>query len=188
MWIEKRIEDIKSSVKPGATDARGRAQTVAMLFATLANDRLPENLAEARATAFLDAITDEPAWAVEAAARMWIRGEGLDTGENAAFVPKPAQLLRLCAKAKAKAWKQASDLQSLLGARLIEEAPRGGGNTERERVVAGFDALAKELGASISESHATRRKEVLAEIERASQVLRERELAFREAHPRSDAA
>lgn len=69
--------------------------SVAKLYATLASDNPPESLLDVRNLAYLEALDDYPAWAVEEGVRRWIKGEWLAEGENRNFVPKPAELIRL---------------------------------------------------------------------------------------------
>lgn len=67
------------------------------LYAVLASEPVPDVFLDIRAATYLEALIDFPAWAVNDAVRMWIRGDcqNLKQPENRNFVPKPAELIRL---------------------------------------------------------------------------------------------
>lgn len=70
----------------------------------------------ARAEAFAMALDDLPAWAVAAACRQWLRGEGGAGGENYAFAPSPPQLRRLAERQARCALGRAITLERLADA------------------------------------------------------------------------
>ena len=70
----------------------------------------------ARAEAFAMALDDLPAWAVAAACRQWLRGEGGIGGENYAFAPSPPQLRRLAERHARCALGRAITLERLADA------------------------------------------------------------------------
>ena len=87
---------------------------------------LSEAAAEARGEAYEVAIEDVPAWAVQAGARRWIRGDVAPCGDrvNLAFPPSPPQLRALAmdewAKTRGAAWR----IRRLLAGRPERPAPR----------------------------------------------------------------
>ena len=93
-------ESIWASLTVGNPDDedRRRGVVIAKLFGTLASDRVPDDISVLRMAVWLEALDDQPAALVEAAARAWIRCEDLAEGEameRRAFAPRPAELLRL---------------------------------------------------------------------------------------------
>lgn len=75
-----------------------------------------EMRSEARGEAFVMALDDLPAWAVAAACRDWLRGDGGKGGENYAFAPSPPQLRRLAERHAMVARGRAVTLDLLAGA------------------------------------------------------------------------
>lgn len=82
-----------------------------------------EGAAEMRMEAYRMALDDLPAWTIERAARMWLRGENSSGGENYAFAPSPPQLRRLAQLAFTPVRAQRSSLLRLLRAKPDEEYP-----------------------------------------------------------------
>lgn len=70
-----------------------------------------EAVIDARSEAYEIALEDVPAWAVEAAAKRWIKGDVATLGDrpNLSFPPSPPQLRALAldewAKARAALWR-----------------------------------------------------------------------------------
>jgi hypothetical protein len=114
-----------------------------MLFAVLASEAMPPNLAELRQLAYLEAVADFPAWAVQEAVRMWRDGLMLAEGENRNFVPKPAELMRLVRLVMEPAIRERDSTQRLLEA--IDAAKAEPTPEERAAVAKGFDALRGEM-------------------------------------------
>ena len=76
-----------------------RAKVVATLFLVLQSDRVTEDEAKVRMAFWLRILADRPAMAIETAADWWTGRKYLVDGENRAFAPRPAELLRLADEA-----------------------------------------------------------------------------------------
>jgi hypothetical protein len=68
------------------------AKTLAVLLASFPTASLSEQDAKLRVTGYMIALDDVPTWAIERAARKWLKGEMGDR----AFAPSPAQLRVHC--------------------------------------------------------------------------------------------
>jgi hypothetical protein len=102
-----------------------------------------ERSGEARAEAYMDALDDIPAWALDQAIRGWHRGE---VGEhNYSFAPAPAVLRSVCKRLLAPYRKIHDDMLALLNARPLAEVLNAS-HSVNPKVVQGFDALSKSLG------------------------------------------
>jgi hypothetical protein len=134
---------------PAETEPKGKA--ILMLFAVLASETVPPDIAKLRQLSYLEAVAKYPAWTVAKAAQMWRDGEHQAEGENRSFVPKPAELLRLVKHAMAPAERDHAGLVRAVAAmkhRLDEqELPAA----ERERVADGFTKLQQELRPRVTE-------------------------------------
>lgn len=134
---------------PAETEPKGKA--ILMLFAVLASETVPPDIAKLRQLSYLDAVAKYPAWAVAKAAQMWRDGEYQAEGENRSFVPKPAELLRLVKHVLEPTEHDHASLLRTVAAmkkRLDEqEIPA----EERARVEDGFAKLQEELRPRVTE-------------------------------------
>lgn len=96
-------------------------EAVARLLVAFPATDVTGGAAGARAEAFAIALDDLPAWAVAAACRDWLRGEGGKGGENYAFAPSPPQLRRLAERHVTVARGRAVTLELLAGAAAERE-------------------------------------------------------------------
>jgi hypothetical protein len=86
--LERRAAELDASVQAGPR--KSIAAEVARLLATFAGSRASEGQAALRLNEYVEALEDQPAWAVAEARRRWNRGE---CGEhNYDFAPSPAVL------------------------------------------------------------------------------------------------
>jgi len=88
-----------------------------------------EEAIEAQMMAFDLALDDVPAWAVESAARGWLRAESLPDGANPAFMPRPPQLRIMAERHVAAVRAKIYRIDKVLGAREVEPPSE----EERER-------------------------------------------------------
>jgi hypothetical protein len=102
-----------------------------------------ERSGEARAEAYMDALDDVPAWALDKAIRGWHRGE---VGEhNYSFAPAPAVLRAVCKRVLAPYRKIHDDMVALLNAKPLAEVLNAS-HTVSPKVVSGLNELSKSLG------------------------------------------
>ena len=94
-WISTRLSDLKMTLESDDMEVKSKAISITKLQSVLGNAAATDDFADVRAEVYLDALAEFPAWAVEAAAMRWIRGEGLGKDDNPVFVPKPVQLIRI---------------------------------------------------------------------------------------------
>lgn len=98
----------RAEAKPDPVMALKQA---AKLLAVFPAGNLSEAVIDARSEAYQIALEDVPTWAVEAAAKHWLKGEvyALNDKPNLSFPPSPPQLRALAldewAKARAALWR-----------------------------------------------------------------------------------
>lgn len=108
--LSQLVDDI-APLAEAEPDAFRALRQVARLLAVFPACDLGEAVVDARSEAYETALEDVPAWAVEAAAKHWIKGDVAALGErpNLAFPPSPPQLRALAldewAKARAALWR-----------------------------------------------------------------------------------
>ena len=108
--LSQLVDDI-TPLAEAEPDAFRALRQVARLLAVFPACDLGEAVVDARSEAYETALEDVPAWAVEAAAKRWIKGDVAALGErpNLAFPPSPPQLRALAldewAKARAALWR-----------------------------------------------------------------------------------
>ncbi len=108
--LAQLVDDIAplAEAKPDAFRSLRQVAKLLMVFPT---GDLSEAVVDARSEAYETALEDMPAWAVEAAAKRWIKGDvaALEDKPNLAFPPSPPQLRALAldewAKARAALWR-----------------------------------------------------------------------------------
>ena len=87
---------VAASLGSSSAEDEPKLRSVAKLCAILAVDGgQSDDLLDVRNLAYLEALSDYPAWAVAQAVRWWIAGEHPGKDERREFVPKPSQLVRL---------------------------------------------------------------------------------------------
>lgn len=165
--IENYLAACRSQITVGPDDRQAKARALLMLFSVLASEALPDQLAEARQAAYLDALEPYPGWAVREAARRWRDGENHADGENRNFVPKPAELLRLVRLVLAPAEAEVQATSRLLSA-ARERAGEWEEPTPESR--ARVAALAAEFTAPRTGGKATLYADAVASLERRAQA------------------
>lgn len=88
------IAAVERSLTP-AQDAEVLTYVARLLLAFPAQ-QVSETAAKIRSEAYLTALGEFPAWAIERAAEMWLRRQEPEGNENYAFAPSPPQMVRLC--------------------------------------------------------------------------------------------
>lgn len=145
--IERRANYLQSVLTTGRDEIAPKAKAITMLFAVLASEAVPPEYHEVRQAAYLEAVNGFPAWAVHQAAVWWRDGLHRSEGENRNFVPKPAELTRLCRKAVEGTERERDATEHLLiAARNRLDNPIGAPTPEeRARVAEKLAALKAEL-------------------------------------------
>lgn len=108
--LSQLVDDVAplAEAKP---DAFRSLKQVAKLLAVFPAGNFSEAVIDARSEAYEIALEDVPAWAVEAAAKRWIKGDvdALGDRPNLSFPPSPPQFRALAldewAKARAALWR-----------------------------------------------------------------------------------
>lgn len=109
--ILSRLVDEVAPLAEAKPDSMIALQEAAKLLTVFPAGNISEAVLDARSKAYETALEDVPAWAVEAAARRWIKGEVATLGDkpNLSFPPSPPQLRALAldewAKARAALWR-----------------------------------------------------------------------------------
>ncbi|PIO96157.1 hypothetical protein [Pleomorphomonas carboxyditropha] len=109
--ILSRLVDEVAPLAEAKPDSMIALQEAAKLLTVFPAGNISEAVLDARSKAYDIALEDVPAWAVEAAARRWIKGEVATLGDkpNLSFPPSPPQLRALAldewAKARAVLWR-----------------------------------------------------------------------------------
>lgn len=122
--LSQLIDDIAPLAEAKPDAFRSLRQVAKLLMMFPASD-LSEAVVDARSEAYEIALEDLPAWAVEAAAKRWIKGDvaALDERPNLSFPPSPPQLRALAldewAKARAALWRY----RRLLGGKTERVVP-----------------------------------------------------------------
>lgn len=108
--LSQLVDDI-APLAEARPDAFRSLKQVAKLLAVFPAGDLSDAVIDARSEAYEIALEDVPAWAVEAAAKRWIKGDvsALIDKPNLSFPPSPPQLRALAldewAKARAALWR-----------------------------------------------------------------------------------
>lgn len=139
---ERRAMQGRLSTLRRSLEHRDRAQARTTLVAFLASygsNRGSEADAEMQIASYLAVMGDMPPWAIAEAARACTRG-GYGA-EASAFAPSAAQFHEVAARVLQPYAAEAEQLETALSAR---ETPISA--AERERVIAGFDALVSDVG------------------------------------------
>lgn len=134
--VERHALAVERLRQPGPADATGKALLI--LLMSFSGQRGDEDTQRLRGEGYRIALEDSPAWAVERAARMWLRRENGAGDENYAFAPSPPQLRRLAALAMVPMLAEQGRLQRLLRAEPEREpAPEA----ERAEMIRRWDEL-----------------------------------------------
>jgi hypothetical protein len=115
--MQDRASKLTASLSPAEGDDRRKAVALSTLFLSLGGAPSTPAASEAKAMVYLDVLAKIPAWAVEAGAMMWMRGESLADGDNAAFVPNPPQLIRMARKAMEPTYREIAEMKRLASAK-----------------------------------------------------------------------
>lgn len=143
-FICRRIAELDERLAPASEREAGTRFTALLLAFPAAP--LSEAAARIRAAAYFEALAGEPGWAIAAACRRWLRGEG--QGElplaSLAYAPSPPQLRRLVEAETLTVRHQRARLVRLLEAEAEPAlaVPEAG----RAAMAARLKALARSLG------------------------------------------
>lgn len=114
--------------------------------------------------AFVDTMSDVPAWAALNACRLWPRGA---FGPASAFPPSASQLCEAALKIARVYFTEAELLERVLTARVPAQ-PEG----ERERVLKGFETLSNELRGRAERNTSAARRETAQARARYNEMCR----------------
>ncbi len=109
-----RLEELSSLLAAGR-DPVSIGKTLMILLAAFPAQSLSEEIVAARIAGYRIALDDMPAWAVEEAAKMWLRGSLPEAGQ---YAPAPPVLRRTAAALLAKVQNERAGYERLLYARL----------------------------------------------------------------------
>lgn len=107
-----------------------------ILLASFPAKDASENAVQARVAGYRIALDDVPSWAVEAAAKRWIRGDGMTP---ARFAPTPPELRQAALAVAEAADGEAAALWRMLNAR--QHVEREISDAEREKVARRFAGI-----------------------------------------------
>lgn len=118
--IDHQVALLDAVVSPGADDAERKLVLITKMLMALTSANLSEPEAAARGEAYLYAVSDIPAWAVEEAIQNWYRGKVRDVPEaDMKWAPAPALLLRACRDVLAPYIEVIVSLRRLLDAKPL---------------------------------------------------------------------
>jgi hypothetical protein len=108
--------ELARSLSPHDDDDELKVLTIAKMYAVLASDRVSEGVSDVRVKTWLELLDRRSAREVADAARLWMAGEWMVDTENRAFVPRPAEFLRLCDKARDHIIRELGTIERILTA------------------------------------------------------------------------
>jgi hypothetical protein len=117
--IAQRITELQQALWPGPEDAT--LMHLGDLIKEYAASRIDADTVAIKASAYLDAVGDLPAWAVREAIRRWRRGEVDADAQALEFAPRPAKLKAIAERIVMVAKGQANRLQRILDAEPHED-------------------------------------------------------------------
>lgn len=138
---------VSASLTSSPEDDEPKLRSVAKLYAVLAVEGgQGDDMLDLRNLAYLEALSDYPAWAVAQAVKWWIAGEHPGKDERREFVPKPSQIVRLIKLAMAPAAAEQERAGRVLKAidDAVNETPPPTPE-EQERVALKLKALMAEV-------------------------------------------
>lgn len=112
------------SKNPHPWDSQRRGRLLATLFVSLAStNRLSPDDEEVRQKFYLTCLAKHRPLALEQASIWWAQGYDVQDGENRAFVPRPAELIRLADIAAERLEDQLDSIDEILAARPADDHP-----------------------------------------------------------------
>jgi len=143
--IVSRVEHLERDLAPATYDQI--IEVVAALFVSTPQQSTSPEVMRGRYGVFYEALHDLPFWALEAAAKRWMRGEAKG---NPAFSPSSGELRRLAVEETAPHRMMIERLKRVLTAKPIMQAEHT--PESRERVAKGLGALAATLAKQSEEA------------------------------------
>jgi hypothetical protein len=120
--LEQRVDELETIIAPGPRDDEAKLVIVTKMLLALSSGRIAEAGGEAKGDAYLFALSEMPAWAVNLAAKAWYAGAVKDV-EVADFKwePGPAMLCKIAEGFVAPYINAAEKIKWLLEARPLDE-------------------------------------------------------------------
>jgi hypothetical protein len=147
--IERRITELRRADRAGPESEI--LAYVGDLILEYATARLDDRTVAAKAEAYLDTLSDLPAWAVREAIRRWRRGEVDADSQALDFAPRPARLKAIADRIALVARGQASRLQRILDAEPEDQVTEA----EREANQRSLNALLEQAGEPFTATEGT---------------------------------
>lgn len=117
-WISARMARLEAWQAAGSTREE-LVPILAEMFAAYPAAKLAPETAKARVKAYLDALSDKPAWAIAAAAKRWVRGD-VEAADGALDFPPSARRLREVAMQEMSVlYTEMSRLKTLSKAKVV---------------------------------------------------------------------
>lgn len=111
-WISRRLGEVTSLLDAGH-DRQRVGQTIGLLLAAFPGQGSSQEVVTARLAGYALAVDDIQTWAVEMAAKAWLRGEVDDAGQ---FAPSPPVLSKLARSYVARVQQERDGYERLLSA------------------------------------------------------------------------
>lgn len=120
--IEAKLTELKAvAIAPQTAQAmQDRLAVIAKMLLAHPTGNATAEAGRARAEAYMDALSDVPAWLIAETVARWNRGE-CGAGHNYNFAPSPATLRELSRVPLATALDFISHLEQVLSARTLQE-------------------------------------------------------------------
>lgn len=132
LWISKRTAQLEAWRAPAADDRGQILQVLAVLFTSYPAAAVSDATASVRIKAYLEALSDRPAWAIKRAAERWLKGDVTDVDRKALdFPPSTARLRDLATDCMRPVNLELSALQKLTRAKVVKPIDEA----ERKRTV-----------------------------------------------------
>lgn len=117
-WISKRLAHL-DGLRQCDNDRQQVAKTLAVLFASYPAGQANDVTTALKVKNYLDALEDRPAWAVEEAAKRWIRGDVEARRDALDFPPSAARLRELATQAMEPLYVEKGRLALLRRAEVV---------------------------------------------------------------------
>lgn len=117
-WISNRIGRIDGWLS-GDGDRQAIASILAGLFAAYPSAPISDTTAGAKVRIYLAVLEDRPVWAIEEAAKLWLKGDVDGAGRAADFPPSAARLRELATEAMRSLFAEKAKLQLLTRAKVV---------------------------------------------------------------------
>lgn len=148
--IERHVANVNAALAMTSSDRM--AVAITELEVCFPAGARTEQESKARANGFRKALSDIPAWAIEAACTAWLRGE-VDGGASR-YAPNPPELRKVCLQKMAPMMREKRMLERVLAAEVEreltdEEKSRHGERMAKlKRILAGTETYEPKAGRS----------------------------------------